>query len=74
MKITMPNIKAKTPGYPHGLSNSGMYLKFIPYTPTKNVSGKKKAENTVSTFITSLVFWEETDKYTVRRLFTSSVN
>ena len=70
----MPNINAKTPGYPHGLSNSGMYLKFIPYTPTKNVKGKKKAENTVSTFMTSFVFWEETDNYTVRRLFTSSVN
>jgi hypothetical protein len=36
-----------TPGYPSGCSSSGINLKFIPYTPTINVSGKKNAVKTV---------------------------
>jgi hypothetical protein len=39
-----------------------MYLKFMPYTPTINVSGRKNAEKMVNNFITSLVFLELIDK------------
>ena len=49
-----------------------MYSKFIPYTPTMNVSGRKNTENTVNTRITSLVRCEASASCTLSRVLTSS--
>jgi hypothetical protein len=49
--------------YPYGDFNSGIYSKFIPYTPTINVTGIKSVEIMVSTFITSLSLLLKLDRY-----------
>ena len=49
-----------------------MYLKFIPYTPTMNVSGRKKTENTVSTRMTSLVRCDASASWTLSSVLASS--
>ena len=44
-------------GYPHVHSSSGMFLKFIPYTPAMNVIGMKIVATMVRNFITSFSLW-----------------
>lgn len=48
--ITM--LISATPRYPYFQDSSGIFAKFIPYHPTKRVSGRKIVVTTVSIFIT----------------------
>lgn len=50
-------------GYPHFHESSGIYSKFIPYTPARKVKGINIVAMIVSTFITSFILLLMLDRY-----------
>ena len=52
MNRNTASIIPNTVKYPHFQFNSGIFVKFIPYTPATNVSGMKIVATTVNVFIT----------------------
>ncbi len=49
--------------YHNGWEYSGIFWKFIPYTPARNERGINIAENMVSTFMTSFILLLTFDRY-----------